>query len=621
MNAFHALFVLKIAAFFSIFLALTILWCFKNHPAKARAAVETAVLLLLKLPFKFLHALLWVTGKFFDWAADVISFGANMILFFTRAIYRTAAASIRNAKRDFFPVLFVGLAFFSSAAVVAFFIERPEPRVHDEFSYLLQADTFAHGRLTNPTHPLWRHFQSFHIIQQPSYASKYPPAQGFFLAVGQILTDRPIVGVWLSFGLMGAALYWALKAFFPSGWALLGTALMGIRIGFIGQPILVTGVCYWSQSYWGGAPAAFGGALLFGAFRRLWDKPSIPRSLMMGIGLAVLANSRPYEGFLASLPVDAALLYWLFRDPRFPWKVKCGQVLMPLFLTVALTGSWMAYYQWRVTGDPFKVPYQVHEETYGMPPLFIGQKTHPRKDFRDPVLKSYYVDYVHRLYAFHSTPKGYANLTIHHVKQNFMFFLGIFLFIPLLFLRKEDVVRDPWAKLLVLTCLATTLGGLPMERLPLPHYTAPVTFSISYFVTRGLIRLRDWHWKTVRVGKSAICFILLFTAAEIMIPIGNGNDIPGSVWYRDRAKIVDRLKSLEGRHLVIVRYAPGHSFHNEWVYNGADIDHSKIVWAREISPEEDLPLLRYFSGRKVWLLEPDETPVALTPYTAQVSRR
>jgi hypothetical protein len=84
----------------------------------------------------------------------------------------------------------------------------------------------------------------------------------------------------------------------------------------------------------------------------------------------------------------------------------------------------------------------------------------------------------------------------------------------------------------------------------------------------------------------------------------------------DRARLEAQLKEQEGSHLVIVRYSPKHDPRNEWVYNKADIDSSRVVWAREMSAEQNVRLIRYFKDRRVWLVKPDDKPAELTPYSA-----
>jgi hypothetical protein len=84
----------------------------------------------------------------------------------------------------------------------------------------------------------------------------------------------------------------------------------------------------------------------------------------------------------------------------------------------------------------------------------------------------------------------------------------------------------------------------------------------------------------------------------------------------ERLRVEHQLEELPGKHLVVVRYGLQHKPSNEWVYNPAVIGSAKVVWAREMTPAEDASLIRYFSDRDVWLLEPDNDPVRLVPYNS-----
>src|SRR5690348_9430836 len=204
------------------------------------------------------------------------------------------------ARRRGWAILFIGLLAFAGDAVVSKW-KPPLPIAPDEFSYLFAADTFASGRVTNPTPAQWQHFETPEVLVRPSYQSKYPPGQGLFLAVGQRVAGNPLASVWLSSALACAALCWMLQAWVGETWALYGALLATLQLAWFG---------HWAQSYWGGMVAALGGALLYGGLRRVAEKQSywarFRAALWLAVGLVILANTRPFEGLLAAAQIGRA---------------------------------------------------------------------------------------------------------------------------------------------------------------------------------------------------------------------------------------------------------------------------------------------------------------------------
>src|SRR5207237_621527 len=120
---------------------------------------------------------------------------------------------------------------------------------------------------------------------------------------------------------MCATIAWMLRGWLSPPWALLGGVLAILRYGLFG---------YWTDSYWGGAVGAIGGALVLGALPRMKESQRVRDALLMGLGLAILANSRPYEGLVFSLPIAAALFAWILGRNRPPFRVSVRRVVLPL---------------------------------------------------------------------------------------------------------------------------------------------------------------------------------------------------------------------------------------------------------------------------------------------------
>jgi hypothetical protein len=330
------------------------------------------------------------------------------------------------------------------------------------------------------------------------------------------------------------------------------------------------------------------------------------------VGLVVLANSRPFEGLVLSLPVLALLLAWLAGKRRPPLGVALGRVALPLGLVLLPAGAAMGYYNYRITGDPLRLPYQLHEARYAVAPLFLWQGLRPEPSYNYPVLRSFHAGWACEAYREHDSPAAFARLSAGKVRVLWKFFLGATLAVPLVALGW--VVRDPWFRFAALAG-GVLLAGMLLLTGVIPHYAAPAAGLVYLLVVQGLRHLRAWRWRGRPVGRRLACGVVLNSALLCVAAVGYAawTFVPGD-WAQERAALLRRLRETPGEHLVIVRYSPGHREDQEWVYNEADIDRARVVWARERGHGLDRALLEYFRGRSVWLLEADVAPPKLLPY-------
>ena len=491
----------------------------------------------------------------------------------------------------------------------------PEPSIHDEFSHLLLADTLAHGRLSNPTHPMWRHFETIHVIQQPTYSSMYPPAQGIFLMAGQVLFHEPWAGVLISIGFMFAALCWMMQGWMSPPWALYGTFLAILKLGIFG---------IWINSYLGGAVSALAGALLFGALPRLRTAGATAvHSLLLGIALAILMDSRPFEGSILSL---AALIYMVPRlIPQFQEHpaLFIRRIIAPAGALVVLGLAFTGYYDFRVTGSPLKLPYQVNRATYGWPDnlaFLPAQKVNLHyKELRD----MYKLEVGRR--AIYKSPSALIDDLDVRLYDNWTFFIGPLLTIPLLAVLRIWK-RPQTMPLLVFLALMACLNVFQL--ILYPYHLGPVVPIMFALVAQGSAVL-DKQLATdtrPRALYLAVILPLCVLATGVMKQAAGTLNFPLAYWERGaephgqaRADIEDWLSRRPGKQLVIVRYAPDHSPNAEWVYNRADIDGSRVIWAREMDKAANDRLLDYFHDRTAWLLAADKYPQHVVHYPRGVA--
>lgn len=474
----------------------------------------------------------------------------------------------------------------------------PRPGAHDEFSYLLGADTFASGRWTNPPHRYWESFESFHILQQPTYASMYPPGPAFVYSLGIRIAGTPWAGVLLATLAMLAAVYWFLRAIFTRNWALFGVFLIGVERGL---------THYWSNSYFGGSLAAFGGALIAGTLMRFADavtRAAQARLLAIAaVGTVCAISARPSEGLLISLPVWIYLFVRLLRQQRGSWA-GFAIAIVPAVLICSAYLSVQLYYNYRVTGDPLTLPYLVQRRTYAVAPTFLFESRRSAPTYRHPEMKDFYLKWEEEYQGSgeFASPKGWILGVLNHLHTVLKFGpVHLLLCLPALWwLRSHRVIRLMAIPAIGLALIVT------LQRYVQAHYIAPIYAILIAAGLQCLQRLRRWRLgRRFQLGTALAAGAIIGVLATAVYYGRVYRQTYTTGFHHDRQQIIDTLLSKGPSHLVFVKYPPNFYIHSEWVYNDADIDGSEIVWARFTHEQRRQDLVRYFPRRQAWVLSPE----------------
>lgn len=488
----------------------------------------------------------------------------------------------------------------------------PTPNTADDYSYLLLADTLAHFRFANVTHPMHRFFEAVFVLQQPSYSSIFPLGQGMVLAAGQVIFRNAWAGVVLSLGTFCALSYWMLRAWVTPFWALVGAMLGVCEFGPLGS---------WMNSYWGGAVSAIAGCLTFGAMVRLRQGARRRDAALLGLGFGIEVLTRPFEATLLALCV---LLYFaplLRRRAEWPRVAVLSALVVAIMIPAfALT---LAHNR-AVSGSWTTLPYSVSQFQYGVPTTFTFQPSPtPHRD----LTREQDLDY-HAQRAVHGdqpeTPRSYLERLAYRLRfYRFFFYAPLFLALPA-FLWALKEARYRWVVMWVLIFLL----GTNFYPYFYPHYVAPLTCLFLLISVVGLERLSKWRIRGTAAGREMARAILFLCAAQFVfwysLHLSYNPELLAALgryetWdfinYGDpdgRIAVTGQLAAESGKQLVFVRYSPRHLF-DEWIHNGADIDASPVIFAADRS-EDNVSLRKYYPDRKAWILEPDARPPHLSPY-------
>jgi hypothetical protein len=546
-------------------------------------------------------------------ASDYIEFIVALLLvllLFARALVEPAAQ--RLARRPVWCMLFLFALVILLRLALLPMHPVPTPYGADDFSYILLGDTLSHFRLANPTHPMFRFFETTFVLHQPAYSSIYAIGQGAVLAFGQLLFGVPWVGVLVSMAAISALCYWMLRGWTSPGWALVGGLLAVCQFG----PLNI-----WMNSYWGGAVTVIAGCLVYGALGRLRERVAARDAVLLGAGLGLQMLCRPYESVFLAGSIALFFLPYVWRQERRP---RIAKIAVPALAALLPAAVLVAVQNKVVTGTWTTLPYALSQSQYGVPQTLTFQPIAVPTVKLTPAQQLYFEGQA----AVHG-PTDTIGRYLQRLGSRagfYRFFLPAPLFLALpFFVPLLRQYRYVW---LALSCLLFAFGTTFYAYF-FPQYVgalASVFILISILSLQRLaeVKVRDWPG-----GETAARWLLILSGAQFLFWYGiqtqpDERILRAMVPYESadavnfgdpdgRIAINRRLAAEPGGQLVFVRYFSSHGY-KEWIHNAANIDKANVVWALDLGRTENDKLKSYFPDRKVWLMEPDAMPPRLSPY-------
>ena len=229
--------------------------------------------------------------------------------------------------------------------------------------------------------------------------------------------------------------------------------------------------------------------------------------------MAIMANSRPFEGFVVSVAAAVVLIAWMKRNARGPSRRAIFlQVVLPIVAVLAMTGAAMSMYNLRVTGNPLRLPYMVHEDAYMLSPVFLWGSAKTHKSYNHVVMAEFHNKWLDFFKKQRDLRTTFAT-TKWKITSFIEFYSHYSLLLPLIMLPRA--LYDFWTRFALFVCVLVVLVLLT-ETWAFAHYIAPAASLWLVVVLQSLRQMRQLRAYGKPVG---VCLVRALVLLALLVPV------------------------------------------------------------------------------------------------------